>query len=103
VRCQRSDCSGGDDQEAALHVFGQDAVPDHPRGTRGDNVLELDHLPRMQIRTMVEGSEAAIAVIQERPTYLLMNGLVESEPDLSLGVVARFRSPVVVAHVEFIG
>jgi hypothetical protein len=95
--------SGGDDQKSAFDAFGKDAVPHHSGGSGADNVLKPNHLTGMKVRAMVEGPKTAIAVIDERPVDLLMNGLLEGEHDNATGIVARFRSPVVVVHGRFIG
>ena len=65
--------------------------------------MESHHLPGVQVRTMVEGAETTVAIIHQRPVDFLMNRLLEGEPHLTIGVVAGFCSPVVVAHDEYIG
>ena len=79
---------GLQDEETALHVSIEDAIPNHAGGAAGERMLEFDNLASMQGPVAVGGAEAAPAVIEQIALQDARHGIVEAQRDGSGGRVA---------------
>jgi len=82
-------------KEPGFHAIVRDAVPHYTRFAARDRVLEGDYLAGVQRRILMNGTESALAVVEQAANDFLRRGIVERKFEGSLAAITAFGPAIV--------